>query len=118
MAFQDVSIVVQDISGVFPAQSEHMDPAQIGWLLGLGDRHLDNILFDKRTAELVHIDYNVVFERGKQLRVPEIVPFRLTQSMQVCNSLFSWQTPCQHLQSISFCCCSFVAYHLFADEAS
>ncbi|BDA50909.1 probable serine/threonine-protein kinase SMG1 at C-terminar half [Coccomyxa sp. Obi] len=54
----------------------------IGWLLGLGDRHLDNILFDKRTAELVHIDYNVVFERGKQLRVPEIVPFRLTQSMQ------------------------------------
>ncbi|CAL8462813.1 g2346 [Coccomyxa elongata] len=54
----------------------------IGWLLGLGDRHLDNILYDKRTAELVHIDYNVVFERGKQLRVPEIVPFRLTQSMQ------------------------------------
>lgn len=64
------------------------DLAQVGWLLGLGDRHLDNILFDNRTGELVHIDYNVVFERGKQLRVPEIVPFRLTQSMQVSN-LFS-----------------------------
>ena len=65
-----------------------MHVAQIGWLLGLGDRHLDNILYDKRTAELVHIDYNVVFERGKQLRVPEIVPFRLTQSMQVCSLCF------------------------------
>lgn len=59
--------------------------AQVGWLLGVGDRHLDNILFDNRTGELVHIDYNVVFERGRQLRVPEIVPFRLTQSMQVCT---------------------------------
>ena len=56
---------------------------QIGWLMGLGDRHLDNILLDNRTGELVHIDYNVVFERGRQLRVPEIVPFRLTPSMQV-----------------------------------
>lgn len=51
---------------------------QVGWLLGLGDRHLDNILLDGRSGELVHIDYNIVFERGRQLRVPEVVPFRLT----------------------------------------
>lgn len=44
----------------------------MGWLLGLGDRHLDNILLDGRSGEPVHIDYNVVFERGRQLRVPEV----------------------------------------------
>ncbi len=50
----------------------------MGWLLGVGDRHLDNILLDARSGELVHIDFNIVFERGRQLRVPELVPFRLT----------------------------------------
>lgn len=79
---------------------ERMILAQIGWLLGVGDRHLDNILFDKLTAELVHIDYNVVFERGRQLRVPEIVPFRLTQSLQV-FPLPPFR-PCQELHWVAF----------------
>ena len=56
---------------------------QVGWLLGLGDRHLDNILLDSSTGELVHIDFNIVFEEGLRLRVPEIVPFRLTQMLKV-----------------------------------
>lgn len=55
----------------------------MGYLLGLGDRHLDNILLDKQTGQVVHIDYNIVFDKGQQLRVPEIVPFRLTHTMQV-----------------------------------
>lgn len=32
--------------------------------------------------QVVHIDYNVCFEKGKLLRVPERVPFRMTQNMQ------------------------------------
>ena len=56
---------------------------QVGYLLGLGDRHLDNILLDTRSGEVVHIDYNIIFDRGLQLRVPEIVPFRLTPMLQV-----------------------------------
>ena len=56
---------------------------QVGYLMGLGDRHLDNILMDSRTAELVHIDYNIVFERGRKLPVPEVVPFRLTHVIKV-----------------------------------
>ena len=56
---------------------------QVGYLLGLGDRHLDNILLDKHTGRVVHIDYNIVFDKGRQLRVPEIVPFRLTHTLQV-----------------------------------
>jgi hypothetical protein len=53
-----------------------------GWLLGLGDRHLDNILLDVRSGELLHIDYNVCFERGLKLRIAERVPFRMTQNME------------------------------------
>ncbi|KAI8144500.1 hypothetical protein BJV82DRAFT_537101 [Fennellomyces sp. T-0311] len=53
----------------------------IGYIIGLGDRHLDNILIDYQSGEVIHIDYNVCFEKGRQLRVPELVPFRLTQNM-------------------------------------
>ena len=30
---------------------------------------------------MVHVDYNVCFEKGKSLRVPERVPFRMTQNI-------------------------------------
>jgi ataxia telangiectasia mutated family protein len=29
----------------------------IGYILGLGDRHTVNILVDKSTAEVIHIDF-------------------------------------------------------------
>lgn len=54
----------------------------IGYVIGLGDRHLDNILIDLVTGEIVHIDYNVCFEKGKTLRVPEKVPFRMTPNLE------------------------------------
>lgn len=53
----------------------------IGYIIGLGDRHLDNVLVDLNTGEVVHIDYNVCFEKGKTLRVPEKVPFRMTPNI-------------------------------------
>lgn len=56
----------------------------MGYLLGLGDRHLDNILLDARSGSVVHIDFNIVFERGRKLRVPELVSFRLTPLIEVC----------------------------------
>jgi phosphatidylinositol kinase/protein kinase (PI-3 family) len=46
--------------------------SMIGYMLGIGDRHLDNILLDFNTGEVVHIDYNVCFEKGTKLRVPEV----------------------------------------------
>ncbi|KAG9306966.1 hypothetical protein G9A89_000880, partial [Geosiphon pyriformis] len=54
----------------------------IGYIIGLGDRHLDNILIDFETGEVIHIDYNVCFEKGRKLRVPETVPFRLTSNIE------------------------------------
>ena len=31
---------------------------------------------------MIHVDYNVCFEKGKSLRVPEKVPFRMTQNIE------------------------------------
>ncbi|CAL4069482.1 unnamed protein product, partial [Meganyctiphanes norvegica] len=54
----------------------------IGYIIGLGDRHLDNVLVNLTTGEVVHIDYNVCFEKGKNLRVPEKVPYRMTHNIE------------------------------------
>jgi ataxia telangiectasia mutated family protein len=52
--------------------------SMLGHVLGLGDRHCQNILLDQKTGEAVHIDLGVAFEAGRILPVPEVVPFRLT----------------------------------------
>lgn len=33
----------------------------VGYIVGLGDRHIQNILIDEQTAELVHIDLGTIF---------------------------------------------------------
>ncbi|XP_061707147.1 serine-protein kinase ATM isoform X2 [Cydia pomonella] len=55
--------------------------SMMGYILGLGDRHVQNILIDKNTAEVVHIDFGIAFDQGKALPTPETIPFRLTQDM-------------------------------------
>lgn len=53
----------------------------VGFILGLGDRHLSNILVDVHTGEVVHIDFGISFEQGKLLPTPEHMPFRLTRDI-------------------------------------
>ncbi|KAI1301180.1 Serine/threonine-protein kinase atr [Halotydeus destructor] len=55
--------------------------SMIGYILGLGDRHLENILLDTRTGQVIHVDLSMLFNAGETLPVPEAVPFRLTQNM-------------------------------------
>ncbi|XP_049452852.1 serine/threonine-protein kinase ATR [Epinephelus fuscoguttatus] len=55
--------------------------SMVGYVLGLGDRHGENILFDSFTGECVHVDFNCLFNKGETFDVPEVVPFRLTQNM-------------------------------------
>ncbi|KAF8318674.1 hypothetical protein DL93DRAFT_2164855 [Clavulina sp. PMI_390] len=50
----------------------------VGHIVGLGDRHVSNILLDKSSGELVHIDLGIAFDQGNLLPLPERVPFRLT----------------------------------------
>ncbi|XP_052734018.1 uncharacterized protein LOC108340177 isoform X2 [Vigna angularis] len=61
--------------------------SMVGHVLGLGDRHLDNILIDFCNGDIVHIDYNVCFDKGQRLKIPEIVPFRLTQIIEAALGL-------------------------------
>ena len=50
--------------------------SMVGHIIGLGDRHGDNILLDDSTGECVHVDFDCLFDKGLNLAVPEIVPFR------------------------------------------
>ncbi|XP_052873346.1 serine/threonine-protein kinase ATR [Anopheles cruzii] len=53
----------------------------VGYILGLGDRHGENILFDSSNGDTVHVDFNCLFNRGETFQIPECVPFRLTHNM-------------------------------------
>lgn len=53
----------------------------VGYILGLGDRHGENILLDVGTGDLVHVDFNCLFNKGEFFDIPEMVPFRLTHNM-------------------------------------
>ena len=48
------------------------------YLLGIGDRHLENFLVDTQDGEVLGIDFGIAFDSGLHLAVPELVPFRLT----------------------------------------
>lgn len=55
--------------------------SMIGYILGIGDRHVQNLLVDEKTAEIIHIDFGIAFELGKNLPTPETIPFRLSRDM-------------------------------------
>ncbi|KEP65657.1 UNVERIFIED_CONTAM: FATC domain-containing protein [Hammondia hammondi] len=55
--------------------------SMVSYIIGLGDRHTNNILLDVASGDLIHIDFGVVFEQGKLLAIPELVPFRLTRDL-------------------------------------
>ncbi|KAJ2643531.1 hypothetical protein GGF44_001125 [Coemansia sp. RSA 1694] len=55
--------------------------SMVGHILGLGDRHCENILLDETTGNVLHVDFNCLFEKGMSLEKPEKVPFRLTHNM-------------------------------------
>ncbi|KAF3783049.1 Serine/threonine-protein kinase [Nymphaea thermarum] len=55
--------------------------SMVGHIVGLGDRHGENILFDSTTGDCVHVDFSCLFDKGLLLEKPELVPFRLTQNM-------------------------------------
>ncbi|CAH1399622.1 unnamed protein product [Nezara viridula] len=56
--------------------------SMIGYVMGIGDRHVFNILIDNETAEVIHIDFGISFELGRILPTPETVPFRLTRDIE------------------------------------
>ncbi|XP_060058172.1 DNA-dependent protein kinase catalytic subunit [Erinaceus europaeus] len=49
------------------------------WVLGIGDRHLNNFLISMETGGVIGIDFGHAFGSATQLPVPELMPFRLTR---------------------------------------
>lgn len=66
--------------------------SMVGYIIGLGDRHSDNMLLNKKTGELIHIDFDCIFDKGTALKVPEIVPFRLTTNYVDAFGIFQEKT--------------------------
>lgn len=58
------------------------------FLVGLGDRHLGNIMVNKKNGEIIHIDFGYVALKGLSLGVPEIVDFRFTINLRKNLGLF------------------------------
>lgn len=54
----------------------------VGFVIGLGDRHPHNIMIQRNTGKVVHIDFGDCFDVNKdRLEFPEKVPFRLTRML-------------------------------------
>ena len=52
----------------------------VGYILGLGDRHPNNLMMDRQNGKIIHIDYGDCFEIAKlRKKFPEKIPFRLTR---------------------------------------
>lgn len=51
--------------------------SMVGYLLGLGDRHPSNLMLDRYSGKLLHIDFGDCFEASMHReKFPERVPFR------------------------------------------
>lgn len=55
--------------------------SMVGYIVGLGDRHGENLSIDCKNGDCVHVDFNCLFNTGEKFQYPERVPFRLTQNM-------------------------------------
>merc|ERR1740139_932469 len=53
----------------------------VGHIIGLGDRHSENILINTASGECVHVDFDCIFDKGLNLPRPEVIPFRLTTNI-------------------------------------
>jgi FKBP12-rapamycin complex-associated protein len=57
--------------------------SMVGYILGLGDRHPSNLLLDRVSGKILHIDFGDCFEVAiHREKFPERVPFRLTRMLR------------------------------------
>eukprot|EP01126_Amoeba_proteus_P004016 TRINITY_DN11373_c0_g1_i3.p1 TRINITY_DN11373_c0_g1~~TRINITY_DN11373_c0_g1_i3.p1 ORF type:complete len:643 (-),score=134.11 TRINITY_DN11373_c0_g1_i3:248-2176(-) len=79
-----------------------------GYILGLGDRHPNNIMIERHTGHVVHIDFGDCFEVAMlREKAPEKVPFRLTRlcvkAMEVSGIEGNFRTTCELVMSCLRC---------------
>lgn len=79
--------------------------SMVGYILGLGDRHPSNLMLDRFTGKVVHIDFGDCFEAAiLREKYPEKVPFRLTRmlnyAMEVSGIEGSFRITCEHVMRV------------------
>ena len=67
--------------------------SMVGHVLGLGDRHGENILLEEGTGGVFHVDFNCLFDKGLTFEKPELVPFRLTHNMVDAMGAYGYEGP-------------------------
>ncbi|XP_074653906.1 serine/threonine-protein kinase mTOR-like [Tubulanus polymorphus] len=56
--------------------------SMVGYVLGLGDRHPSNLMLDRMSGKICHIDFGDCFEVAMtREKFPEKIPFRLTRML-------------------------------------
>jgi FKBP12-rapamycin complex-associated protein len=76
-----------------------------GYILGLGDRHPSNLMLDRYTGKVIHIDFGDCFEVAMHReKFPERIPFRLTRmltnAMEVSGIEGSFRITCELVMGV------------------
>jgi serine/threonine-protein kinase ATR len=67
--------------------------SMVGTILGLGDRHGENLLLEEGNGGIFHVDFNCLFDKGLTFAQPERVPFRLTHNMVAAMGIYGVEGP-------------------------
>lgn len=79
--------------------------SMVGYVLGLGDRHPSNLMMDRNSGKILHIDFGDCFEASMlREKFPERVPFRLTRmlvkAMEVCGTEGTFRYTCESVMQV------------------
>ncbi|PHH88274.1 hypothetical protein CDD83_7758 [Cordyceps sp. RAO-2017] len=67
--------------------------SMVGTILGLGDRHGENVNLEEGNGGVFHVDFNCLFDKGLTFSKPERVPFRLTHNMVAAMGVYGYEGP-------------------------
>ncbi|KAF9162608.1 phosphatidylinositol kinase- protein kinase tor1 [Actinomortierella ambigua] len=79
--------------------------SMVGYILGLGDRHPSNLMLDRHSGKIIHIDFGDCFEVAMHReKFPEQIPFRLTRmltnAMEVSGIEGNFRTTCENVMRV------------------
>ncbi|XP_059477089.1 serine/threonine-protein kinase mTOR [Neocloeon triangulifer] len=79
--------------------------SMVGYILGLGDRHPSNLMLDRLSGKILHIDFGDCFEVAMtREKFPEKIPFRLTRmlinAMEVTGIEGTYRRTCESVLNV------------------